>query len=1199
MSSKLVEYQVRIRNSADTADALTLTSIRGGTNPDIAEAPTGEGATLDPFTGKITSGSITVNVVDRITAGTSRVFTSALEDANFRQQLGQRKTYVEFRENGGAWQTLYAGRIANYRTVTDAVWAITVSDWMKAEHEYQVFDMRSDETLEDYLDRWPNRGCIIGGPILGGFREVEDLGGWTFKVAGEGSYNGTDFTRLEFVRGYLKSGVPIETLDEGAGLDFVRSLNETMSAFAVKQRIVRAASGLLILPIGSWPDLAVIVDRDLANPRTAIRPLAGLHIQTLADLGGYPILSGWTNENGTSGYSLYLNGSLATLGFSVNQIVRIDIISRKVSPESPIYWTGHPVDLMSTLWDEASLPYVASSLETVRNTLGAHLRLTLEITQAENLGGFLERAVYGWAGIGARGAEALADAGKLEAFVTRIFNNTPPAIEITDADVVQDTTEAFDLDSSAAVQRVVIEHEHFTPVAFTQGFTGAFERRVERFERDNGDPDAIGTGVITFRIPGMVHIVDNNDGFDMQGWVDGRAHEVFDRRGRGELRLKTTLIRGGAGDAVKLGDEILVNLKQLPNKNKRLGDDPTVGARAMQVLHVTPTLIGKVVELEDSGPNAQPIDDADRPTHTIAASATKPRTVAMVTITNAATLTAAGRSVRIQMAVTTGAAPAATDYAEVMFFAPAEIPTVAFPLPPVSAGRLVAVRMRAEAPGDRPSNWTTPTSVTLTGMSAPSALAVTAVAGNGSALDAAWTNGASDLWTEVFVRLSGAPLIDAVKRVTLAPGSDRVRIDGLAGNTAYTIGVRHVDGDTGDRSATVEDTETTANASLTLSAPIHAHGWSSPLNTQVLPGSRFRPRRASALGGRYGIAVMATEFPSHVEVEEALETAEGAGTYGSFAVVGRVESIASEWTVWMGIAANDGLRRQLRARHVREGYTSSAYATTVTVSPWTLQSLPQHAGPQGTVSIGTDGAAKFSVDGGFNVGSYKYDDSTSSYPADATVASSGATLDGRVHNDVSTGTNLALGQRIYITIVPFSGPNGTGVQGPSIHLTATRHDTTATKTVFQAVASLKPTNPDNDGLVLFVNGYITNQNWGVTSRGVDFRHQFIIPGGTTITAIGGEVFRMATNDTGNVSFALIRVDADGTETIIAVTGAQTSGWESLSALCSESTTSRRYVIRLRMESFPPILGENWPGDGDLRASAFSYTYTMPSTVNAI
>jgi hypothetical protein len=58
-----------------------------------------------------------------------------------------------------------------------------------------------------------------------------------------------------------------------------------------------------------------------------------------------------------------------------------------------------------------------------------------------------------------------------------------------------------------------------------------------------------------------------------------------------------------------------------------------------------------------------------------------------------------------------------------------------------------------------------------------------------------------------------------------------------------------------------------------------------------------------------------------------------------------VASVLGDWTAWQDIAPNDGLRRQLKARHVTSGATASAYTAVVTVLPWTpiaLQPYPTH-----------------------------------------------------------------------------------------------------------------------------------------------------------------------------------------------------------------------------------------------------------------
>src|SRR4051812_23986476 len=98
MPNMLIEYRLRIRDAADTTDALVISSVRGDALAFLVEPPTGDGAELDPITGAYRSGSTTFRVADGITSGTSRVLTAQLEDAAFRQQLASRPAYGEVRE---------------------------------------------------------------------------------------------------------------------------------------------------------------------------------------------------------------------------------------------------------------------------------------------------------------------------------------------------------------------------------------------------------------------------------------------------------------------------------------------------------------------------------------------------------------------------------------------------------------------------------------------------------------------------------------------------------------------------------------------------------------------------------------------------------------------------------------------------------------------------------------------------------------------------------------------------------------------------------------------------------------------------------------------------------------------------------------------------------------------------------------------
>jgi hypothetical protein len=79
-------YKFVVRNAADTADDLVITSDPSSDYPYIAKPPAGEGMTLDPLTGSVTIGAYTVEVIDAIATvpaiDTSTELTDALDYAN-------------------------------------------------------------------------------------------------------------------------------------------------------------------------------------------------------------------------------------------------------------------------------------------------------------------------------------------------------------------------------------------------------------------------------------------------------------------------------------------------------------------------------------------------------------------------------------------------------------------------------------------------------------------------------------------------------------------------------------------------------------------------------------------------------------------------------------------------------------------------------------------------------------------------------------------------------------------------------------------------------------------------------------------------------------------------------------------------------------------------------------------------------------
>jgi hypothetical protein len=917
-----IEYRFRLRNAANSADALVVTSVRGDAVPFLSSVPSGDGLSLDITTGKVMSGSYSVRLVDDFNGGAGRIFTSLTEDAGNRQQLGQRRAMIEFRIDGGAWQILYAGRLSKYGLNNAMEWELTVSDWMKAEHEFTLFKPNSPtETIASFLARWPNRACILGGP-MGSVLGMKDRGGWKMVVRDARPAGATrPRYRLEplplgLYTGDGNSYAKFEDLAKGIN-DAVRSLAKLAGSYGTGAYTTITDT---TTPGFGWEYLIVLVD---GVPFRAMNLLGvGLYDGTEQD---YDFASTHKGKIG-----IHIDGGEGQSALTLGATVTVRALTILPTDVCPLYVTGNPVDIANTFELEAAIPVNAASVTATKNIIGTSANLIIPVTGPMELGKLLEDCVYGPFGIGTRPDTV---DGSIEFFCSRIFANTPPGTVITSADVVNGSTSAFELDTADAIKQLNFQHQKLSrSTAVPQGITS----QIERVERQNGDPGSIGTGVVEYTVPGMVTFVNAN--FDVKKWVDGQAHLLFDRRGRGSMRAKTTLLRGAAGNGVRIGDEVILQLPQIPNKNKRYGDDNTVGGRAMQVVHWTPRVKGIEVDLEDSGPNAQPI--ATVPTLSIAASVTDPRNIASLTITNAAALIAAGYAVRIQVAVTTGGVAAATDYSDYKYLTNTEIPTAAFDLPRFSMGLRVFAQARAEKVSlGRPSNWSSTVNVTLNALNAPTALTATPNGADGSQCTLRWTNGANagDCHLDVFVRVQGSAFSTATYRDTLPPGTVEYVMTGLTQGALLTATVQSRYAETGDSSA-VTDVNFTAGATLVvLPAPTIADAYSIPpnnvgrFNVADLIQYKMGASNSGAPQPIYGLVVKATVFPTFVELHEAVETAIGSGVYGAFAMVQKLASVSGDWTKFTRIGTNDRLKRQLKARHVADGYTASAFTPVFTI----------------------------------------------------------------------------------------------------------------------------------------------------------------------------------------------------------------------------------------------------------------------------
>ena len=272
MSTSLV-YRVRFRDSTDTSDVLIVSTAPAATSPDVgvpclASIPTGEGTEIDPWSGKVTVGSYTFELIDVPTSGTARVFTALLDTI----QIGCR-TYIEQGTPGGAWTVLVPGYLTARSLVTALRWEGTIGEANRVQLIAQAFAPKITgysltgsavyEDLTSYVARWPHRGALVGGPVTGprpgqtGFGLpnlpfVRQYGGWVCKLAGDP--DDSSETLLVVERGYGPSKYTtthdigdLQSTSDSATSQFRQVVANANAASATTAIHVNAASSVYTL----------------------------------------------------------------------------------------------------------------------------------------------------------------------------------------------------------------------------------------------------------------------------------------------------------------------------------------------------------------------------------------------------------------------------------------------------------------------------------------------------------------------------------------------------------------------------------------------------------------------------------------------------------------------------------------------------------------------------------------------------------------------------------------------------------------------------------------------------------------------------------------------------------------------------------------------------------------------------------------
>ena len=817
-----VAFRLTIYQANGTTPDLTLTSLRTGTNPYITGVPSGDGQEVDLLTGAVRSGAYVVEVADVATGtdstGTIRIITNKLEDASFRQQLLSRRAKLECsRDNGTTWEVWTFGYLTSLRQTDAITYAFTVSDSRRLESTHTAFTWWSDTNkTTDERREFPNRGCILGGPMIQNFGPLRASGGWEFfwrevqsgylALAFRAAYEPPSYTRSPYFtvsrwmydsRNFLQKLPPVTGVT-GTNYEQLRD----------REYVFAYPSLMAMVTVGN--------DTWYGSVRAAFTPV------NYSGSGAGDRTQGFDISRSNYVY-IELDPGQSTSYPSANAIARVRILQREVSEVSPIYIDDHPVNIVAKLYSTVGIPYSSTSVTNTKAAVGDDVRLALRVTQPVNMGQFLSDSIFGPFGFSARTNAS----GEQEFFPTRIANATAPTTSIASADIVGDTPPpVFEVDEATVVTSFKLTSKALVPFVpdpdNSQPPPADGMVQVEASQAvQNADTSTFSTREIAYTFPGMVHDGSaSSAAFVLSPEVVTRffnsiVAEGFDRFGRGAIATEVQVLPTSTAATLQVGDEVVLNIPYYPNKNYRIGES-NVGTRIAQIVRRTEAPEGPIFKLIDSGLNQQP----SSPTFTVATWSGDPRRVAAVTVTNASTLNSADTTLAVQYQVSS-TTPTKTG---TLFtrFRPGTIPTGAFLLPIAPPGSRVWVRMRTERAEYRASAWTAWTDVQLDAWVAPTSLATSAATANSITLTWSLAGNTLDPMDVFAYPGSTAPADWTPYRIgTLSAGSTTSIVRDLVASTQYTFGVAFRDSTTGAYSAFTTATASTAavNTSSCPAAP--------------------------------------------------------------------------------------------------------------------------------------------------------------------------------------------------------------------------------------------------------------------------------------------------------------------------------------------------------------------------------------------
>jgi hypothetical protein len=766
-------YRFRLRDRSTlaapngTTDLLVVSNRPGDAMPFLEGPPSGQGAELRVETGETMSGEYAGVLLDAKTGTLTRAVTAILETAQRQWAFGSNRAYWEYADDAGPWQVLVAGYCTRLEQLDALAWSVAVGDTRRIERQATITSLPTGT--------FPLRGCLAGGPILGTTAWgpiIGDRGGWTVRVDSYDAGTQTHVFRIEKV--YANS-LPEQ--------NYANTAAERRAIDALRDQLNDACRPLYDDATQGFPTLrARIVSTGLDY--AVLRPAAASNRKRESDLLGYA----------TAAFFAYPTLTVRWTGtpLTVGATHRLHIFGTEITPTTPIYWDGHPVDLFTTLCAQEGIPVNAAAAASVRTQLGDQLRYVRRFTAPFTLYDELRDALYQPFGVAVHTA-----GGEYVPAVVRLRPDSVPSDTLVLDDLVDPDPALFKWTEDTVISDVVVAVTEYVSGSPTEApFDGVVKAEVT-YPVTNPNPTPFGKRTLDVRVRGYYYLAASGGASSVtMGRSIARAigTEVYNRFGAGCPSSSELLVRRSSPRAATpLGAELYVQLPQQPNGNRRLADDASVGARVAQVVQRTEYDDAVGFRLLDSGSDAQPV--APAPVLTMRADPEQPRTHAQAQITNAAAINAADvLSVEIETVVQV-ASPTAPGVVLVRF-PEGNCEAGWFSLGRQPAGVRVWARARTRQVGRRPSAFTAWQSVDLGVLSAPTTLLATPVAGTAQ-VQLTWTPTALGNRSAVYLFQGASPPGDWTASLVqvCAPGETQLVVETVAGSLPYQWAVRQLDAD--------------------------------------------------------------------------------------------------------------------------------------------------------------------------------------------------------------------------------------------------------------------------------------------------------------------------------------------------------------------------------------------------------------------